>query len=77
MELSGLEPKVAENFPSPAHHLEYLWVGVGLTHGCKSVPKILFVNNAIAVLVNYSEGLWRAGWGEMGSPTAWLQHPHP
>lgn len=31
-----------------------------LTHGCKSVPQVFLVNNAIPVLVNYCEGLWRA-----------------
>lgn len=35
-----------------------------LTHGCKGVPEILFVNNAISVLVNYSESLWRGRSGD-------------
>lgn len=35
----------------------------GLTHGCKGVPEILLVNNAISVLVNYSKSLWRVGMG--------------
>lgn len=35
----------------------------GLTHGCKGVPEILLVDNAISVLVNYSKSLWRVGVG--------------
>lgn len=35
----------------------------GLTHGCKGVPEILLVNNAISVLVNYGKSLWRVGVG--------------
>lgn len=34
----------------------------GLTHGRKCIPKILLVNNAIPILINYRESLWR-GWG--------------
>lgn len=59
--------------------------GVLLTHGCKGVPQVFLVDNAIAVLVNHSEGLWRAKAGKSSitppcfalTPGRSVSGPHP
>lgn len=48
----------------------------GLTHGCKGVPQVFLVDNAITVLIDYREGLWRAGTGRVYRPCFSIPTPN-
>lgn len=65
MEPAGLAPKASllNSLDSTALDIYRVGWGAGHTHGCKGIPQVFLVNNAITVLVNYCEGLWRSGAG--------------